>query len=326
MKALLALATWFAYHSSPCKHAVRGMRTRPLSSIDSDAVLPSKVELTFDDIEASKKTWVRKAVETSSSMNRDTERELRRRHANTKLRLSGPRTFMLTVGGMASGKSYALKQIMGGKAKLLVSLAASDFVAVDPDGMRQTSQAFQKITSTASGSKLPLPKNLITDKHLFKAKYGRKKGHHADWLFMTRQYMESVVLPKVFNPKGRTSVIYDSSCGHLGTCAHLLERAVVRGAYERLIVLFVDVPLQCSMAHALSRAGRSGRWTSSDVVRSSHKTATANGPALMKKAFTYLGKSRVKSIMTIHASGSGANDSDGCFQKTQYTSKETHVA
>lgn len=275
-------------------------------------------EFHFDDAPASSKKWLVDIVKRTNPLNKESEKEMDRRKADKQFRLSGPRTFLLTVGGMGVGKGYAMSRLFNEVAKVTVG-EKDDFVSVDPDDVRQGSQTFKEILAVGKRQNKSMPKNLIADDKLFQCRGGLWDKKNCTWIKITHTYNYGTLKAKYLDPAGKTSIIYDSACTDLKYCEGLLEKASNAG-FERLIVLWVHVDVKCSHHRAaIVRPAQQGRYTTKDNVYSSWTKATENAPKLMQAAQKLVATKpgKVKSWVTIKSSGIGEQDAHSCPKETR---------
>jgi len=257
---------------------------------------------------AEKMPWLIDIVSTTNPLNKEAEREFNHRNRDPNFRLSGPRTFIITAGGMGAGKGYTLGKLFE-KARSPIG-KSSDFVTVDPDDIRQGSQTFSEMLEYAKRYKEKIPKNLLGQKDLFWV--GQDKFN---WLGLTRSYVRSTLMPKVFDKKGKSSVIYDSSCKDYKHCESLLEQAVEAG-YERVGVLWAHVELNCSLYRAVEvRPKAQGRFTPDYAAKDSWENATINAPKLFRAAERMIGRKNVKASVNVKSEGDKKNrrDAHDCY-------------
>jgi len=271
----------------------------------------------FDNVPAHEKDWLMKIVKENSPINPEAELELAARKRNPSFRTAGPRTFLLTVGGMGAGKGYSLSKFWQSRDAKGVG-KPDDFVTVDPDEVRQGSAAFKAIIQAARSRNLSLPKDLISNSKMFNCTEGRRTGKDCSWIQLTHAYNYDHMKPAFQDPEIKTSLIYDSACASLDYCKGLLQKAAEVG-FERLVVMWVHVDLKCSIYRAVTvRPGQQGRWTTADNCEASWEKATENAPLLVEEAKKLVGHRSVNSWMTILSRGSGTNkDEHGCDKDTE---------
>lgn len=238
----------------------------------------------FDDEDASEKPWIREILGREQAVNTEAEEELKQRNdRKSTFEVHGPRTFVLTVGGPGTGKSFATGKVLGGETELGLALGPrEDYVAVNPDDTREESPAFKEILRVAEAEGKKLPRNLVQDSNL-KFLVG-KSVRAASWVAVGREYTQGHLLGKVFDKKGRTGVVYDSVCGTVDFCKQLLQKAVKAG-YQRLAVVSVDVDPDCAVYRAGElRAQQTGRTVPESYVRWARGAAGRNLPKLVEEA------------------------------------------
>mmetsp|Transcript_27570 Transcript_27570/g.85713 ORF Transcript_27570/g.85713 Transcript_27570/m.85713 type:complete len:353 (+) Transcript_27570:86-1144(+) len=239
----------------------------------------------FDEEYASQKPWIREILHKFDAVSTEAEDELRERDGpSSDFKTQGPRTFVLTVGGPGAGKSYAMNEIFEGKTQVGQALGPrGDYVIVNADDSREESPAFKEILRVASTEHKALPRNLVQDSHLEFLEQGRKvTGRH--WIQIGREYTQGHVVGRMFDRKGRTSVVYDSVCGEVHYCKHLLDSAK-RAGFERLAIVSVDVEPECAVYRAGDlRAAKTGRTVPAHYVRKAHAQAKHNVPLLVEEA------------------------------------------
>jgi len=238
----------------------------------------------FDDEDASQKSWIRGILHDFEALNTDAADELsRRNNESSSMKLHGPRTFVITVGGPGTGKSYTMRQIFGGATSAGFTLGRrEDYVMVNPDNSREDSAAFREILRVAKNEGQKLPRNLLADSELELRMQGRMQK--TSWKQLTIDYVRNTVFSQVFNKHGKTSVVYDSTCGTFESCKQLLQKAKEAG-YQRLAVVSVTVDIDCALYRSGElRARETGRAVPADFCRNKHKSAEKNAPLLVEEA------------------------------------------
>jgi hypothetical protein len=239
----------------------------------------------------------------------------RRKEQNFKTK--GPRTFMMTVGGMGAGKGYAMSRVFNGEAGDVLG-AESDYTTVDPDDVRQGSETFKDILAEANEKNHDLPKDLISNNKLFTCRGGMWHGQNCSWLQVTHTYNYRVLQKLYLDADSGTSIIYDSACTDLAYCEGLLTTAAKIG-FEKLVIMWVHVPVNCSHYRAAEvRPAKQGRYTTRKNVFESWDKATKNAPKLFRKVKALTGTGKVKSWVTIKSTGDGSKrDEHDCWEDTK---------
>jgi len=223
------------------------------------------------------------------------------------------RTFVLTVGGMGAGKGYTWKTLMNGAGRDLLG-KSEDYIVVDVDDMRQKSSAFKEVLKYAKKHRARLPKNLLTDKRLFK----HKKNSTQSWLQLSRKYMKSL-RSTIFDPRVKKNIVFDSSCRDVKICQTLLRKAATH--FKRIVILSVRTTPACAVYRAsVLRPALTGRHTAPSSVQSSLQGAAKNEPKLISLTRHLTEKSgskwRAREWMSIVSMPEGNVDKHGCPKKT----------
>jgi len=243
----------------------------------------------------------------------------------------GPKTFIITVGTGGSGKSFMLDKLFGGALPAAFTLTNKDAYAhVDPDSIREDSPAFKEVLRNALQGGRALPKDLVANEDMvFKAPYekfdehtGEKVSHiRTSWLDLARDYIQNdVIFSYLFSPNFQSNAIYDSTCSEVQFCKELVDKAKKAG-FERIVVLSVNVYLECSLFRAgESRASKTGRWVPEFIIRKAKKTSAKSAAELaahVKKIFPKSWK-----ILSTTPSKASSLDENKCNSKTLMKSEE----